>query len=511
MSILRRKGRVLDAISDGMRALRSRLGSQDQAVIGKLNDVSSKLSALVLAGPSDGDLGGYRKQLDGLVKEREEIEDQISRLGAGYLPAGKPITFEAVRNAIPEDAALLEFALYHPVSPKTFEFSPESSEDRAKLPAHYVAYVLHHSGEPKRVDLGEAVPIDGAIRDLRNAVRDPKRSDVVVLSRRLDEKVMARLRPIVGNSKHLLISSDGELNLVPFEAMVAENGKFLIENYDITYLTSGRDLLRIGSGRELSGPPLIIANPAYGLDSGSNAAETIARNAAPTRRRGRSVTITRSISETFFTPLSGTAQEARAIKKLFPDSTLLEGPRATKASIKAAVAPRLLHIATHGFFLTEDGPKSGAYSGAKGTAPGSGNPLARSGLALAGANRHDPNNSDGILSALEASGLDLWGTKLVVLSACDTGFGEVKTGEGVYGLRRSFIEAGAESLVMSLWPVSDSVTRQLMIGYYKNLKQGMGRGEALRQVQLEMLKTPERRHPFYWASFIESGDWRTIR
>ena len=139
-----------------------------------------------------------------------------------------------------------------------------------------------------------------------------------------------------------------------------------------------------------------------------------------------------------------------------------------------------------------------------------GNPLLRSGLALAGANRRGERADDGILTALEASGLNLWGTKLVVLSACDTGVGEVRNGEGVYGLRRSFVLAGAESMLMSLWPVSDLTTRELMTGYYKNLKQGLGRGESLRRVQLEMLKRPNRRHPFYWASFIQSGDWKTL-
>jgi len=98
----------------------------------------------------------------------------------------------------------------------------------------------------------------------------------------------------------------------------------------------------------------------------------------------------------------------------------------------------------------------------------------------------------------------------VVLSACDTGLGEVHTGEGVYGLRRSFQLAGAESLVMSLWPVSDYVTRELMTGYYENLKQGIGRSDSLRQVQLGMLKKTATSHPFYWASFIESGDWTPL-
>jgi CHAT domain-containing protein len=117
---------------------------------------------------------------------------------------------------------------------------------------------------------------------------------------------------------------------------------------------------------------------------------------------------------------------------------------------------------------------------------------------------------DGILTAMEAAGLNLWGTKLVTLSACDTGVGEVKNGEGVYGLRRAFVLAGAETLVMSLWPVSDRITRELMTRYYEGLKQGQGRGEALRQMQLDMLKQKERQHPFYWASFIQSGEWANL-
>jgi CHAT domain-containing protein len=134
--------------------------------------------------------------------------------------------------------------------------------------------------------------------------------------------------------------------------------------------------------------------------------------------------------------------------------------------------------------------------------------LLRSGIALAGANV--PRNGAGVLTALEASALNLWGTKLVTLSACDTGVGEVKNGEGVYGLRRAFFLAGAETLVMSLWPVSDSITRSMMADYYRGLSHGLGRGAALRTVQLAMLKDPQRRHPFYWAAFIQAGDWTPL-
>ena len=167
------------------------------------------------------------------------------------------------------------------------------------------------------------------------------------------------------------------------------------------------------------------------------------------------------------------------------------------------------------------------------------NPLLRSGLALAGANLSKNGESDdGIPTAQEAAGLDLWGTKLVVLSACDTGVGEVKNGEGVYGLRRALVLAGSETQVMSLWPVSDKGTRDLMIEYYRRLLRGEERSVALRQVQLRMLasqvggeKGPNRllvtkglpgatakdqkqardySHPYYWASFIQSGEWRKL-
>jgi CHAT domain-containing protein len=99
---------------------------------------------------------------------------------------------------------------------------------------------------------------------------------------------------------------------------------------------------------------------------------------------------------------------------------------------------------------------------------------------------------------------------LVTLSACDTGVGEVRNGEGVYGLRRAFVLAGANTLVMSLWTVSDYITRDMMIAYYKGLRGGLGRGDALRRAKLDLRKKPGRQHPFYWANFIQSGEWANL-
>jgi CHAT domain-containing protein len=136
------------------------------------------------------------------------------------------------------------------------------------------------------------------------------------------------------------------------------------------------------------------------------------------------------------------------------------------------------------------------------------NPLLRSGLALAGFNtRSGGGDEDGVLTALETAGLQLRGTQLVVLSACETGVGDVENGEGVYGLRRALAIAGAQSQIISLWKVSDEGTKDLMVDYYQSLLSGEGRSEALREVQLAMLNSPQYQHPYFWAAFIPSGEW----
>jgi MYXO-CTERM domain-containing protein len=217
-------------------------------------------------------------------------------------------------------------------------------------------------------------------------------------------------------------------------------------------------------------------------------------------------------------PLNGTAEEAMTIHKLFADSRVLTGTDATEEALKAVHAPRILHLATHGFFLPEQ-PVPDVLLRSQGSEPTAAeraailqreNPLLRSGIALAGFNKRQSGIDDGVLTALEAAGLDLYGTRLVVLSACETGVGQASSGEGVYGLRRALSMAGAETQVMSLWQVDTRRTRELMQAYYKRLKENGGRSESMRNVQLAMLDNPETSHPNLWASFIVSGDWRAL-
>jgi CHAT domain-containing protein len=295
------------------------------------------------------------------------------------------------------------------------------------------------------------------------------------------------------------------LSLVPFAALKDENDRFLIENYSISYLTSGRDLLRNRSSVESREGPVIVANPSFTLRSSA-----VEKNS--TGQRSADMV-------SGFEPLDGTASEAQQLNAVLPKSEVFAGPNATESVLKSLTGPSVLHVATHGFFLSPrltagsmTPPQSARVSAFDAGVQIEENPLLRSGLALAGANQlNDGRGNDGILTALEAAGLDLHGTKLVVLSACETGIGEVQNGEGVYGLRRALVLAGSESELMSLWKVDDEATRDLMVEFYKGLMNGESRSTALREVQLKLLKMDRYEHPFFWAAFILSGDWGPIK
>jgi CHAT domain-containing protein len=503
-TVLQNKGRVQDAVSSSLSALRQRFGPEDQKLLDQLNDLSSQLANLVLNGPQRSSPAEYAQKIRTLEEQREQLEDQMNRRTAGFYQAPKTVTFGGIQAAVPGDAALVEFAVYRPFNPK----APDNA--KAYGTPHYVVYVVRNQGEVQWTDLGEAWAIDEAVDRLRQALRDPQRKDVQQLGRALDRDVMQTIRTLAGDARHLLISPDGELNLIPFEALVDEQGRYLVESYAINYLTTGRDLLRMQVTRESKSKPVVVADPFFGEPQLAQAAGAVPARLKPASvaERRRSVIAAEDLSGVYFAPLTGTAQEARVIQSLFPESRVLTGTQATKSALQGLIAPRILHIATHGFFLQDAGAeKAGAWSG-RPTAFKIEEPLLRSGLALSGANlNHGSSGRDGILTALEASNLNLWGTKLVTLSACETGVGEVRNGEGVYGLRRAFFLAGTETLVMSLWPVSDRVTREMMTAYYTGLKRGLGRGDALRQAELAMLKRKDRQHPFYWAGFIHSGEW----
>ncbi|HEX2456982.1 MAG TPA: CHAT domain-containing tetratricopeptide repeat protein [Vicinamibacterales bacterium] len=508
--ILQRKGRVQDAMTDTFATVRQRVtDAADRALLDQLKTTTSQLARTVLTTDDAGRRAADRQRaIADLEARKDQLEAALSEHSAAFRTEMRTVTLEGVQAAMSDGAALLEFAVFRP-------FDPRAESNGGYGVPHYAAYVLHNHGAPQGRDLGPTATIDRAVELLRASLRDPQRDDLKARARAVDSLVTEPLRALIGGATHLLISPDGALNLIPFEALVDDEGQYLIEHYAMSYLTSGRDLLRLQTSRVPHSGPVIIANPLFGEPQ-----TTIARQAMKqvprTRGLRSSVTTGDDLSSIYFSPLTITAEEGRAIKALFPEATLLTGNRATKAALERLDAPLLLHIASHGFFLSDAaGDARAASSSSYGTRTVSTsvrieNPLLRSGLALAGANLTRESNEGGILTAMEASGLNLWGTKLVTLSACDTGIGEVRNGEGVYGLRHAFLLAGAETLVMSLWPVSDYMTREMMVPFYTGLRAGLGRSEALRQAQLAMLKRKGREHPFFWAGFIQSGDWATL-
>ncbi len=599
-TLLRHKGRGLDAMTDTIAILRRNATPQNRALFDNLKETSSELASLKLKDSGAGDVETYRKRIKDLEGKVDDLENELSSRSQEFQAQTRPITIASVQAALPADSALIEFALHTPLDPKTEE----------KKQARYVAYILTAKGQPKWVALGEAAKVDRAVDVWREALRDPNRTDVKLLARDVDEKVMRPVRSLLGETRRLLIAPDSMLSLIPFAALIDEQNQYLLERFSISYLTSGRDLLRLQTPQPSKTGPLVVANPDFGR---------FATIAMRTDRGAGNARAQIDPTQIFFQPLPGTEDEALAIKTLLPKASVLRREQATERALKQASGPRILHIATHGFFLNnqdtapvddnplrvsseETGEPASPYTvqleslpvletaqekvkgfrsrglnayivktevNGKGTffrvragnfrtqnealkyganlqdkgvvsdyfvaryeSPQRGlqlpagndklrlskfatlveDPLLRSGLALAGANQgKSGEEDDGILTALEAAYLDLFGTKLVVLSACDTGVGEVKKGEGVQGLRRAFVLAGSESQVMSLWPVSDEAAKDLMIPYYKALQQGEGRGEGLRQVQLRMLHgRKDQRHPFYWAAFIQSGEWANL-
>ncbi|GCA73562.1 photosystem I assembly protein Ycf3 [Microcystis aeruginosa NIES-2520] len=471
-TILERKGRILDVSTNSLQILRQRTDDpESQQLLTQLIEVRTQLSNLTFKKPEDiKNPEIYRQEINEVTEKAKEIEGKIGRRSAEFRSLSQPITLEGIQKLIPANAALVEIVRYQPFNPK----APENQ--RFGIP-RYAVYILYPNGDIKAKDLGEAKPIEDKLIYFRDNLADAQTPipQLKESARQLDEILMQPIRQLLGNTKTILLSPDAALNLIPFEALVDENNQYLVENYHITYLTSGRDLLRLKDKFASQQSPLIVADPFYG-------------------KAGEKVALTRSIdlSEFTFPGLPGTEQEAKAIKNLLPQATVLTGSQATENAVKQVKKPNILHIATHGFFK----PESNVIE----------NPLLRSGLVLAGVTIGQSAGDDGVLTALETTNLNLVGTKLVVLSACDTGKGDIKIGQGVYGLRRALVIAGSESQLISLWKVSDDATKDLMVAYYGRLQKGEGRSEALRQIQLGMLKGEKQKHPFYWASFIPSGD-----
>lgn len=432
-------------------------GSPAQRIlVGQLTAITARLADVNLSEP----------QRRTLQQERDRLEQELYR----QLPALTPRLVDAaqVAAALPADGVLIEFQRFRP-------YDARQPEARSWGEARYLAMLLFPDGATRAMDLGPAAAIDPLIQRAlaeslaRNRPAGPFWAQV-------SQKVLGPLLPQLQGRRRWFVSPDGELSRIPFTALPAptegssaagsDSAPTLGQQVQLRILTSGRDLLRLGTPGPGAQRALVLAAPDFG---------------GPGQ----------------WQPLPATAAEGSWIAERL-GAALYQGTAATTAVLQEARGPRVLHIASHGFFTT-----------------GSGDPLLNSGIVLAGANRSRPAapaamaSDDGYLTAREAAQLQLDGTELVVLSACDTASGTVQTGEGVYGLQRALTVAGARSTLLSLWKVDDDATAAFMQRYVALLKRGMGRMEALAAVQQEFRSNPPEPdwadHKF-WAAWQLTGD-----
>ncbi len=487
-AILRRKGIVLDSlledrllaeasgdpkkrlIVDELRSAKQRLTQSQQDVAKDLSDQAQKQRA------------AEKVKLSARV---EQLEADLARQVAGLGKARRALTVTVaqVQSALPPQAALIELLLYMHYLKNT------------KFESRYGAIVIGTSGEPSWVPLGDAAEIEKNVALYQKSVRG--KTDEATLSsvlKALNSQVWAPIeKALPAGTTAVIVSPDAELNFVSFATLLTPDNRFVGEKYSVRYVASGRDLLRQtkASGNQQTA---VYANPDFH-----------SKSASPDSNRGTAVGLRsiemRDLQSISLPPLPGTAAEAAALEKRAGKSAkVFLGPNATEAELRKANSPHILHLATHGFFLPEIdlGTPSNSLSPAAAEIPKGNlvNPMHRSGLAMAGAQTTlqawgrgevPPTENDGIVTAEEVGGLKLDGTWLVVLSACDTGGGEAKAGEGVMGLRRGFIQAGAQNLLMTLWPISDETTVQIMLDFYDAAFKTGNAPQALADTQRDWL------------------------
>lgn len=463
-TLLRRKGRVQELVAQSNAALRHSLPEAHRHLLEDIAGSRAQYAAIAHRVPGELSPADRSKELGRLEERQDQLWALLAAHSRSIAAFSKPIGIDDIQAVLPHDGALVELAHYFPRL---------GDGDHAPSP-RYAAYLVFPD-HIDWVDLGPASNIDAQVLDFRTRLLHEQS-----IPRDLYDTVMAPVVERLGSTRELFIAPDGELNRIPFAAL-HDGDAYLVERYTLRFVTTGRDLLRPRSTSNAERHEvLVVANPT-GAD------------------------------------LPGTEREAELVAGLFPHARTLVRDEATETRVMQRTRPRLLHIGTHGFYdrsKPERALETVATERMRWSEPLSlglvDNPMLASGLVLATPDpEHTTRADDGRLTAYEVSGWDLQGTELVVLSACGTGLGTVKTGEGVMGLRRAFAMAGAQTQVMSLWDLGDETTPAVMELYYRKLAAGVGRGDAMQQAQLELMHG-DHPHPLHWAAFVVVGEWAPL-
>jgi CHAT domain-containing protein/Tfp pilus assembly protein PilF len=561
-ALIRSRAVILDGIAARNRGATMADDPEIARLAEELAVARTKLANMTVRGPGRLDTAAFRELLEEARDKKERAERELAVASADFareLERGR-VGIDEVAASLPPSTALVAFAVYEKLDLTRVERSEKSAEPPTPHePApHYIAIVLPaENRSPVAVDLGPASDVESTIAQWKKEIstgasdirRTPEESETAYrrIGARLRDSVWDPVFVRVKGVERIFVVPDGAMNLVSFAGLPVGEREYLIEQgTTVHYLSAERDLVPtkeaagVGAGLLALGGPdyddakLFAAPPDPSVEPGD--AGSVPGVASATR--GSRATCG-SFETLHFDELPAAASESKEIVALWQEAGLvgatdseeprvlhLTGSAASEEALKSGAAGRrVLHLATHGFFL---GGNCATAAGSRGfkivtesepEVPEVGSPaspLLLSGLALAGANhrkRATADQEDGILTAEEISALDLSGVEWAVLSACDTGVGEIQAGEGVFGLRRAMQVAGVRSMIMSLWPVDDEATRMWMKALYDGrLRDGLDTAEAVREAGLSVLrdrrKSEQSTHPVYWAAFVAAGDWR---
>jgi CHAT domain-containing protein/Tfp pilus assembly protein PilF len=544
-AVIRARGMVLDEMAARNRVVSASEDPEVVVLTKALASARQRLAAAVVRGIRDDPPERYRRLLDQARSEKDRAERDLAQKSAQFREdqSLSRVGLSDLAAALPAKTALVGFVRYRRQDVERAETNTTS--DGNAQPS-YLAFVFRAGDRmPSVVPLGGAARVDRLIVQWRQqldqeamaAGRAPGRGEATYrrVAGELRQQIWDPLLAHLSNATRVFVVADGALHLVSFAALPTGASEYLVETGPlIHYLSAERDLMTAQPGAPAGDGLLAVGGPAFDESSLATVAS------------GASFRGTRSACTSFqsmrFDPLPASLKEVGAVVTLWnrahgartdaapfrgadpsvPTAIRLTGAAATESGFKAeAVGRRIVHLATHGFFL---GGRcaSGLDPSAASTPAGASakiareNPLLLSGLILAGANHRNvaaPDQEDGVLTAEEVAALNLSGVEWAVLSGCDTGVGEVRVGEGVFGLQRAFQVAGVKTVIMSLWPVEDQATRQWMTTLYAGrLMKKLGTADAVREASLAVLRQRRAKglsaHPFYWAAFVAAGDWR---
>jgi len=529
-AVIQSRGVILDELA--ARAQFSTGAAAGAAPLAALLTVARERFANLVLRSLQADESVPRALLDEVRQQKEDAERTMAERSAAARTdlARARAGLDDVRQALPSQSVLVSFTRYD-----RSIVARAPTHTRLQTVPSYIAFVIRSDvTDIVAVPLGAASAIERAVAAWRDQTAggslaeaaDARQAEAAyrnagaALRRRIWDPIAIHL----GDATHVFIVPDGGLNLVSFAALPTGARGYLAESpRTVHYLSTERDVLP-GGPRAATGGLLAVGGAAF--DTKQRTGNVPTSRTSGVRRSGCG-----SLASVRFEDLPGSRDEVADIARVWSSNagdslTVLTGSRATETAVKQAISGRqIVHLATHGFFLGSGCESAPAGTRAVGglasskrssSSPQLENPLLLSGIALSGANNHvaaTTGEDDGILTAEEVASLNLQSTDWAVLSACDTGVGEVKVGEGVFGLRRAFQIAGARTVIMSLWSVDDQAARQWMHALYRDrLEQRMTTADAVHDATLSVLRARRAKglstHPFYWGGFVGAGDWR---